>query len=243
MQCWIFVVWNKRNEINMRILLVEDEERLSHFIKKGLVEQGFAVDQAYDGEEGLYLAKEETYDLIVLDVMLPQLSGIELCKQLREIKTETPILVLTARSEIEDRVEGLDSGADDYLTKPFVFAELKSRINALIRRSYRQVSNLLTLSDLEVNPIKPTVTRAGKLIKLTPKEFAILELLLRRKHEVVTRTQVIEHVWDYNFESLSNVVDVFMGTLRKKIDKGYKIPLIHTLHGVGYMATDKKPKA
>ena len=243
MQCWIFVVWNKRNEINMRILLVEDEERLSHFIKKGLVEQGFAVDQAYDGEEGLYLAKEETYDLIVLDVMLPKLSGIELCKQLREIKTATPILVLTARSEIEDRVEGLDSGADDYLTKPFVFAELKSRINALIRRSYRQVSNLLTLSDLEVNPIKHTVTRAGKLIKITPKEFAILELLLRRKHEVVTRTQVIEHVWDYNFESLSNVVDVFMGTLRKKIDKGYKIPLIHTLHGVGYMATDKKPKA
>ena len=226
----------------MRILLVEDEIRLSHFIKKGLVEHGFAVDQAYDGEEGLYLAKEETYDLVILDVMLPKLSGIEVCQKLRERKKDTPILILTAKSEVEDRVVGLDGGADDYLTKPFVFAELKSRINALLRRSYHQVSNILTLADLEVDPIKHTVIRAGKLIKLTPKEFAILELLLHRKHEVVTRTQVIEHVWDYNFDSLSNVVDVFMGTLRKKIDKGYKIPLIHTLHGVGYMVTDKKPK-
>lgn len=225
----------------MRILLVEDEVRLSHFIKKGLIEYGFAVDQAHDGEEGLYLATEETYDLIVLDVMLPKLSGIELCKKLREIKKETPVIMLTAKSEVEDKIEGLDGGADDYLTKPFVFAELKSRINALLRRSYRQVSNILTLADLEVDPIKHTVIRAGKLIQLTPKEFAILELLLRRKHEVVTRTQVTEHVWDYNFDSLSNVVDVFIGTLRKKIDKGYNIPLIHTLHGVGYMATDKKP--
>jgi len=227
----------------MRILLIEDEERLSHYIKKGLVENGFAVDQAYDGEEGLYLAKGETYDVIILDVMLPKLNGVDVCKQLRISKKVTPVLMLTAKSEVEDRIEGLDGGADDYLTKPFVFAELKSRINALLRRSYHQVSNALTLANLEIDPIKHTVMRAGKSIKLTPKEFAILELLLRRKHEVVTRTQVIEHVWDYNFDSLSNVVDVFMGTLRKKIDKGYKIPLIHTLHGVGYMATDKKPKA
>lgn len=225
----------------MRILLVEDEIRLSHFIKKGLVEQGFAVDEAHDGEEGLYLAKEETYDLAVLDVMLPKLSGIELCKKLREIKKETPILMLTAKSEVEDKIEGLNSGADDYLTKPFVFAELKARINALLRRSYHQISNNLTLADLDIDPVKHEATRAGKPIKLTPKEFAILELLLRRKYEVITRTQIIEHVWDYNFDSLSNVVDVFIGTLRKKIDKGYKISLIHTLHGVGYMATDKKP--
>ncbi len=226
----------------MRILLVEDKIRLSHFIKKGLVEEGFAVDEAHDGEEGLYFSKEETYDLIILDVMLPKLSGIELCKKLREIKKETPVLMLTARGEIEDKIEGLDSGADDYLTKPFVFAELRARINALLRRSYHQVSNNLSLADLDIDPVKHTVNRAGKPIKLTPKEFAILELLLRRKHEVVTRTQMIEHVWDYNFESLSNVVDVFMGTLRKKIDKGYHIALIHTLHGVGYMATDKKPQ-
>ena len=213
----------------MRILLVEDEIRLSHFIKKGVVESGFAVDQAHDGEEGLYLAKEETYDLVVLDIMLPKMSGIELCKKLREIKKDTPVLMLTAKSEVEDKIEGLDNGADDYLTKPFVFAELRSRINALLRRSYHQVSNILILSDLEVDPIKHTVARAGKSIKLTPKEFAILELLLRRKHEVVTRTQVIEHVWDYNFDSLSNVVDVFMGTLRKKIDKDYKIKLKYKL--------------
>ncbi|NCO88729.1 DNA-binding response regulator [Candidatus Roizmanbacteria bacterium CG2_30_33_16] len=226
----------------MKILLVEDEKRLSYFIKKGLIEQGFAVDSAFDGEEGLYLAKEETYDVIILDVMLPKLSGIELCKKLRELKKETPVLMLTAKSEVDDKVEGLNSGADDYLTKPFVFAELKARINALLRRSYHQVTNNLTIDDLEVDPLKHIVKRNGKMIKLTPKEFAILELLLRQKNEVVTRTQVIEHVWDYNFESLSNVVDVFIGTLRKKIDKGYKVPLIHTLHGVGYMATDKKPQ-
>lgn len=224
----------------MRILLVEDEIRLSHFIKKGLVESGFAVDQAHDGEEGLYLAQEETYDLVILDVMLPKMSGIELCKKLREVKKDTPVLMLTAKSEVDDKIEGLDNGADDYLTKPFIFAELKSRINALLRRSYHQVSSILTLADLVVDPAQHTVIRAKKSIKLTPKEFAILELLLRRKDEVVTRTQVIEHVWDYNFDSLSNVVDVFMGTLRKKIDKGHTIALIHTLHGVGYSASDKK---
>jgi len=226
----------------MRILLVEDEKRLSHYIKKGLVEEGFAVDQAYDGEEGLYFAKEETYDIIILDVMLPKLSGVEVCKRFRGFKKTTPILMLTARSETEDKILGLESGADDYLTKPFVFAELKARINALLRRSYRQVSNILTIRDLEIDPTKHSVKRDKKDIKLTPKEFAILELLMRRKYEVVTRTQVIEHVWDYNFDSLSNVVDVFIGTLRKKIDRGHKTKLIHTLHGVGYMISDKTPK-
>ena len=226
----------------MRILLVEDEKRLSHYIKKGLVEEGFAVDQAYDGEEGLYFAKEETYDIIILDVMLPKLSGVEVCKRFRGFKKTTPILMLTARSETEDKILGLESGADDYLTKPFVFAELKARINALLRRSYRQVSNILTIRDLEIDPTKHSVKRDKKDIKLTPKEFAILELLMRRKYEVVTRTQVIEHVWDYNYDSLSNVVDVFIGTLRKKIDRGHKTKLIHTLHGVGYMISDKTPK-
>lgn len=226
----------------MRILLIEDEKRLSHFVKKGLTENGFAVDQAFDGEEGLYLAEHETYDVIVLDVMLPKMSGVEVCRKLRELKKETPILMLTAKSELEDKLEGLDSGADDYLTKPFEFAELKARINALLRRSYHQVSNNLTIDNLEVDPSKHTVFRNKKPIKLTPKEFSILEQLLRQKHEVVTRTQIIEHVWDYNFDSLSNVVDVFIGTLRKKIDGGEKIKLIHTLHGVGYMITDKKPK-
>jgi len=227
--------------IIMRILLIEDEKRLSHFIKKGLTENGFAVDQAFDGEEGLYLAQYESYDVIIMDVMLPKMNGIEMCQKLRTLKKETPILILTAKSEVEDKIKGLDSGADDYLTKPFEFAELKARINALLRRSYRQVSNNLAIDNFEVNTSKHTVFRNKKPIKLTPKEFAILELLLRQKHEVVTRTQIIEHVWDYNFESLSNVVDVFMGTLRKKIDKGEKVKLIHTLHGVGYMITDKTP--
>ncbi len=226
----------------MRILLVEDEVRLSHYIKKGLIESGFAVDQAYDGEEGLYLAKEEAYDVIILDVMLPKLSGTEICNQLRILKKGAPILMLTARSETEDKITGLNSGADDYLTKPFIFGELKARINALLRRSYHQVTNNLVLGSLEVDPLKYTVKRAGKMIKLTPKEFAILEILLRRKNEVVTRTQIIEHVWDYNFDSLSNVVDVFMGTLRKKIDRGYKIKLLHTIHGVGYMSSEEPLK-
>lgn len=225
----------------MRILLVEDEKRLSHYIKKGLTEAGFAVDAAYDGEEGLYLAKEETYDVIILDVMLPKLNGIEVCKKLRVSKKITPILMLTARSETEDKISGLNAGADDYLTKPFVFAELKARINALLRRSYRQISNVVAIDNLEIDPVKHVVTRNKKDIKLTPREFAILELLMRRKYEVVTRTQVIEHVWDYNFDSMSNIVDVFIGTLRKKIDKGKKIKLIHTLHGVGYMISDKSP--
>lgn len=226
----------------MRILLIEDEKRLSHFVKKGLIENGFAVDQAFDGEEGLYLAEHETYDVVILDVMLPKMSGVEVCRKLRLLKKETSILMLTAKSELEDKVEGLDSGADDYLTKPFEFAELKARINALLRRSYHQVSNILIIDNLEVDPSKHTVFRNKKPIKLTPKEFSILEQLLRQKHEVVTRTQIIEHVWDYNFDSLSNVVDVFIGTLRKKIDADEKIKLIHTLHGVGYMITDKKPK-
>lgn len=226
----------------MRILLIEDEKRLSHFVKKGLTEQGFAVDQAFDGEEGLYLAQHETYDVVVLDVMLPKMNGVMVCRKLRELKKITPILMLTAKSQLEDKIEGLNSGADDYLTKPFAFAELKARINALLRRSYRQVSNNLIINDLEVDPSKHTVFRAKKPIKLTPKEFAILELLLRQKHEVVTRTQIIEHVWDYSFDSLSNVVDVFIGTLRKKIDGNHKVKLIHTLHGIGYMISDKKPQ-
>ena len=226
----------------MRILLVEDEKRLSHYIKKGLTEAGFEVDTAYDGEEGLYLAKEETYDVIILDVMLPKLGGVEICKQLRASQKNTPTLMLTARSETEDKVLGLESGADDYLTKPFVFVELNARINALIRRNYHQTSRNLSIVDLEIDPLKHTVKRNNMSIKLTPKEFAILELLLRRKDEVVTRTQIIEHVWDYNFESMSNVVDVFLGTLRKKIDRGYNIRLLHTLHGVGYMISDRPPK-
>lgn len=218
----------------MRLLIIEDEKRLSHVVKKGLEEEGYAVDQAYDGEEGVYLAEAESYDVIILDVMLPKMDGVTVCKELRKKKIATPILMLTAKAKVEDRVTGLDAGADDYLAKPFAFTELKSRLQALLRRSYRQPETILKIDTLELDPLKHIVTRDGKGISLTPKEFAILEFLTRHKDEVVTRTQITEHTWDYNFDSLSNVVDVFITTLRKKIDSGQKNKLIHTVHGVGY---------
>lgn len=218
----------------MRILIIEDERRLSNVVKKGLVEEGFAVDQAFDGEEGIYLAESEAYDLIILDLMLPKVDGLKVCRELRNKKIKTPILMLTAKSKIEDKVKGLESGADDYLAKPFAYVELKARIQALIRRSHNEADPLLKLDDLELDPAKHIVKRSGKIIPLTPKEFAILEYLLRHKNTIVTRTQVTEHVWDYNFDALSNVVDVFITTLRRKINTGFKNKLIQTIHGVGY---------
>jgi len=219
----------------MRILIVEDEHRLSDIIKKGFVEDGFAVDQAFDGEEGQYLAESEDYDLIVLDLMLPKIDGVEVCKILRKKEIKTPILMLTARSETVDKVRGLDSGADDYITKPFSFIEFRSRVHALIRRSHQEGSPALQINGLVLDPLKHRVTRDSKDINLTPKEFAILELLMRHKGEVVTRTMIIEHVWNYDFDGMSNVVDVFVVTLRKKIDSGFKTKLIKTVHGVGYI--------
>lgn len=218
----------------MRILIVEDEQRLSNVIKKGFLEDGFAVDQAFDGEEGQFLAESEQYDLIVLDVMLPKRDGISVCKNIRANNVNTPILMLTAKSSTEDKVAGLDSGADDYLTKPFSFVEFRSRVHALIRRSHQETSPVVAVDDLELNPLKHIVTRKGVPVKLTPKEFAILELLLRHKGEVVTRTMITEHVWDYNFDGMSNVVDVFVASLRKKIDQKGKKKLIETVHGVGF---------
>ncbi len=222
----------------MRILIVEDERRLSNVIKKGFVEDGFAVDQAFDGEEGQYLAEGEQYDLIVLDIMLPKIDGLQLCKELRKQNIKTPILMLTAKSTTEDKVAGLDSGADDYITKPFSFVEFRSRVHALIRRSHQETSPTLQIEDLEVDPLKHIVKRGEKSINLTPKEFAVLELLLRHRGEVVSRTMIIEHVWDYNFDGMSNVVDVFVVALRKKIDFGAKKKLIQTIHGVGYKVGD-----
>src|SRR3989344_5074372 len=220
----------------MRVLLVEDEHRLSNVIKKGLEEDGLAVDAAYDGEEGRYMAENEDYDLIILDVMLPKIDGVEICRQLRSKSNKTPILMLTARSTLEDKVAGLDSGADDYLPKPFAFLELRSRIQALLRRSRQEATPLLTLSNLQLDPIRNQTVRAGRKAELTPKEFAVLEFLLRHKNEVVTRTMITEHVWDYNFEGMSNVVDVFVAAIRRKIDKNSAVKLIHTIHGVGYKA-------
>lgn len=219
----------------MRILVVEDEVRLNNIIKKGFIEDGFEVDAAFDGEEGQYLAETEQYDLIILDLMLPKIDGVEVCKNLRKKKIKTPILMLTARSTVEEKVNGLDSGADDYLTKPFSFVEFKSRVHALIRRGHSESSPILITDDLVLDPMKHVVTRSGKNINLTPKEFSVLELLLRSKGEVVTRTMIIEHVWDYNFDGMSNIVDVFVASLRKKVDKGFKNKLIKTVHGVGYI--------
>lgn len=218
----------------MRILLIEDEQRLSNTIKKGLVEDGFAVDQAYDGEDGQYLAESEDYDLIILDVMLPKIDGVALCQNLRTKKIKTPILMLTAKTTVEDKVAGLDSGADDYMTKPFSFIELRSRIQALLRRSKQEASPILQVADLTLDPIKHRVGRDGKSINLTPKEFSVLEYLMRHKDEIVTRTMILEHVWDYNFDSMSNVVDVYVATIRRKVDHSNKVKLVHTLHGVGY---------
>src|SRR3989338_8569069 len=220
----------------MRVLLVKDEHRLSSVLKKGLEEDGFAVDAAFDGEEGLFLAQSEDYDLILLDIMLPKMDGIEVCRRLRGQNIKTPVLMLTAKSQVEDKVAGLDSGADDYLTKPFAFLELRSRIQALLRRSRQEASPLLTLSNLQLDPIRHQTVRAGRKVELTPKEFAVLEFLLRHKNEVVTRTMITEHVWDYNFEGMSNVVDVFVAAIRRKIDKNSAVKLIHTIHGVGYKA-------
>ncbi len=218
----------------MRILVVEDEHRLSNIIRKGLVEDGFAVDQAFEGEEGLYLAQSEQYDLIILDIMLPKLDGLQLCRELRRKNIKTPVLMVTAKSTTEDKVAGLDSGADDYMTKPFSFIEFRSRVHALIRRSHQEVSPILKVDDLELDPLKHSVIRGGKAINLTPKEFAVLEFLLRHKTEVVSRTMIVEHVWDYNFDGMSNVVDVFVVSLRKKVDGGFPKKLIQTVHGVGY---------
>ena len=222
----------------MRVLIVEDEQRLSNTVKKGLIEDGYAVDQAFDGEEGQYLAEAESYDVIVLDLMLPKIDGIQVCKNLRSKSIKTPIIMLTARSRLEEKVEGLDAGADDYLTKPFAFEELRSRLQAIIRRSHNQADSVLQIADLKVDPLKHEVVRSEKKIKLTPKEFAILDYLLRHKDELVSRTQIIEHVWDYNYDNMSNIVDVFITTLRKKIDGGFSLKLIHTIHGVGYKISE-----
>lgn len=224
----------------MRILIIEDEHRLANIIKRGLSEDGFAVDVAYDGAEGKYMAElnAKEYDAIVLDLNLPKIDGLTLCKYLREQKIEIPILILTAMDSVEDKVRGLDLGADDYMAKPFAFSELRSRLNAIIRRRQSDSSPVLKIADLVLDPAKHEIRRAGKLISLSPKEFGILEFLMRNHGQVVTRTKLIEHVWDYNFDSLSNVVDVFVAAVRKKIDKNSSVKLIHTIHGIGYKLSE-----
>lgn len=218
----------------MRILVVEDEAGVAGFLEQGLKETGYAVDVALDGADGLEYALAYEYDAIVLDIMLPKLNGLELLKEIRSKRVKSPVLLLTARDAVDDRVRGLDAGADDYLVKPFVFSELLARLRALLRRPPLHSGGTLRMNDLEMDVAKREVKRAGKPIELSPREFALLELLLRHPHQVLSRTQILEHVWNFDFVSDTNVVDVYIGYLRRKIDRGYAPALIHTVRGVGF---------
>ena len=220
----------------MRLLIVEDEKDLAENLKKGLTEQGYAVDIALDGEEGSFMAETETYDLIILDLMLPKMDGITLCKKLREEKNHTPILMLTAKGELEDKVKGLNSGADDYLVKPFAFEELLARVRALTRRPQNGWEARLKVGDLELDSVLYEVKRGGKTITLSRKEFALLEYLMRNPNKILNKDQIIAHVWDYDADILPNTVEVYIGYLRKKIDIAFPNSknLIQTVRGFGY---------
>jgi DNA-binding response OmpR family regulator len=225
----------------MRLLVVEDETKLAHVLQHGLEEQGYAVDVAGDGEDGLALAEVEPYDLVVLDVLLPRLDGFAVCERLRAAKRNVPILMLTARDALDDRVRGLDSGADDYLTKPFAFRELLARVRALLRRSGETKSPLLRVGDVEINTISHEVRRGNQTVELTSKEYAVLEYFMRHPNRVLTRTQIAEHVWNYDFVAMSNVVDVYVGYLRHKRGDDREPRLFHTIRGTGYQLRAPKP--
>ncbi len=219
----------------MRLLLVEDDSRVARFIKKGLEAERYQVDVATDGHHGIDMGQAGTYDLIILDIILPTTSGIQVCQYLRSKGIQTPILMLTAKDAVEDRVTGLGVGADDYLTKPFAFEELVARVQALLRRRGElDLAPTLRVADLVLNRNTHEVRRAGRLIQLTPTEFALLEYLMRRSNRVLSRTMIEEQVWGYQHDPLTNVVDVYIRRLRQKIDHGFPHPLIHTVRGIGY---------
>jgi heavy metal response regulator len=224
----------KGEAIKVRLLIVEDEYHLAEVLQKGLKEDGYAVDTVNNGEEALDLATVIEYDLIILDLMLPVKSGLEVLRELRGQENKVPVLILTAKDSIEDKVRGLDLGADDYLTKPFAFAELRARIRALFRRKLDESNNILKIDNLVLDTITHKVTRAGKEIELTVKEYSVLEYLMRNRGQVLSRTQIEEHVWDYRYGSNSNIVDVYIRYLRKKIDKDFDRKLIETVRGRGY---------
>jgi len=219
----------------MRVLVVEDERKISMYLKRGLEEQGYAVDTAFTGREALDWAEGAPYDIIILDIMLPEMDGLTVCRELRKQDNRTPILMLTARDAVDDRVSGLDAGADDYLVKPFALKELLARLRAMSRRNAETPkSSILQISDLTLDTLTRRVKRRGKIIDLTSKEYAVLECLLREPEHVLTRTQIAEHVWNYDVYNQSNVVDVYIKNLRRKIDDGFEIKLIHTIRGAGY---------
>ncbi len=218
----------------MRILVAEDDRPVASFLKKGLEAEHYAVDIVPDGQEALYMAEEYEYDLLLLDLVLPKMDGLQVLQQIRAQKKHLPVLVLTGRSQVEDRVKGLDFGADDYMTKPFAFRELTARVRALLRRGNGPSNFTLQVEDLEMNLVERTVRRGEKRIELTQKEFALLEYLMRNAGRTVSRPMIIEHVWNFSFDTMTNVVDVYINYLRKKVDEGFEQRLIHTVRGVGY---------
>ncbi|MHC4269263.1 MAG: heavy metal response regulator transcription factor [Planctomycetota bacterium] len=223
----------------MRILIVEDEEKLARYLKKGLEESSYVVDLVFNGTDGLHMATHEIYALIILDIMLPDYDGITILKNVRNAGINTPVIFLTAKDSTKDKVEGLNIGADDYIVKPFSFHELLARVRVCLRRGNQKTSLTLKVSDLTLDPITRKVFREKKRIELPPIEFTLLEYLMQHTGQVVTRTMISEHVWDSNFESFSNVVDVHIAKLRSKIDKGFDIKLIHTKRGAGYVIEDQ----
>ncbi len=226
----------------MRILLVEDDSAVSSFIRRGLREEHYTVDLAPDGEKALFLAETEKYDLIILDLLLPKVGGLEVLKTLRAKRLTLPVLILTAKDRLEDKVTGLNLGADDYLTKPFKFSELLARLRALFRRRGDVVSTVLTVDDLQMDLLRHRVTRGGRELKLTGREFAILEYFLRHANQVVTRTMLSEQVWEHDFDTFSNVINVHIARLRKKVDDGFDQKLIHTVRDSGYMLKTPETK-
>ena len=219
----------------MRLLVIEDEKKVASFIKRGLEEEGYAVDVATDGEEGLAVALERVHDLIILDIRLPKMDGLQVLYTLRHDHVTAPVLLLTVRATIEDKVLGLDAGADDYLTKPFAFEELVARVRALLRRRAEAEPTILQVGDLTLDPSRRTVTRGGVKIDLTPREFTLLDYFMRNPGRVLTRTMIAERVWDYSFDTSTNVIDVYVNYLRKKIDADREPKRLQTVRGVGYM--------
>ncbi|HEY3278356.1 MAG TPA: heavy metal response regulator transcription factor [Syntrophorhabdaceae bacterium] len=227
----------------MRALIVEDEKKTSQYLKKGLSEHGFVVDVAENGEDGLHLAVTGDYAIVILDIMLPGRDGWSVIRELRASGKQTPVLFLTARDSLQDRINGLELGGDDYLVKPFAFSELLARIRTILRRGPDRQSDTVRIADMEIDPVRHRVTRAGKRLDLSPKEFLILWLLARHAGEVVTRTFISEQVWDINFDSDTNVVDVAILRLRRKADDPFPVKLIHTVRGVGYVLEERSEEA
>ncbi len=223
----------------MRILIVEDEVKTAAFIRKGLRESGYTADVATNGHEGLEFALSREYDAIILDVMLPGIDGWEVIRKIRNQKKDTPVIFLTARDAVQDRIKGLELGADDYLVKPFAFSELLIRIRTILRRGPARSQEVITIGDLELDLLGHRVTRGGKRLDLTPKEFSLISLLARRSGEVLTRTRIAERIWDMDFDSDTNVVDVHMRRLRAKVDDPFEKKLIHTVRGVGYVLEER----